>query len=51
MATKGKGTGKVRAYPKGRPVDAEFDEDVRRLFAALYHVTLTDAQLEQLVAD
>ena len=36
---------------KGRPFDAEFNEDVRRLFAAFYHVTPTDAQLEQLVAD
>lgn len=36
---------------RGRPFDAEFRADVSRLFAALYHVTPTDAQLEQLVAD
>ena len=36
---------------KGRPFDAEFRDDVRRLYAALYHVTPTEAQLEQLVAD
>lgn len=36
---------------RGRPFDAEFREDVSRLFAALYHVTPTEAQLEQLVAD
>jgi len=36
---------------KGRPFDAEFRDDVSRLFAALYHVTPTDGELEQLVAD
>ena len=36
---------------RGRPFDEEFREDVGRFFAALYHVTPTAAQLEQLVAD
>jgi iron complex transport system substrate-binding protein len=36
---------------RGRAFDDEFRADVSRLFAALYHVTPTDAQLEQLVAD
>jgi iron complex transport system substrate-binding protein len=36
---------------RGRPFDAQLREDVGRLFAALYHVTPTDAQLEQLLAD
>jgi len=36
---------------RGRPFDDEFREDVSRLFAALYHVTPTAAQLEQLTGD
>ena len=36
---------------RGRPFDDEFRDDMRRLFAAFYHVTPTDAQLEQLVAN
>jgi len=36
---------------RGRAFDAEFREDVRRLFAALYHVAPTDAQLQQLVSN
>jgi len=35
----------------GRPFDDEFRDDLRRLFAAFYHVTPSDAQLGQLVAD
>jgi iron complex transport system substrate-binding protein len=36
---------------RGRPFDDEFRADVSRLFAALYHVTPTAAQLEQLLSD
>jgi len=36
---------------RGRPFDDEFRADVSRVFAAFYHVTPTDTQLEQLVAD
>jgi len=36
---------------RGRPFDDEFREDVSRLFAALYHVTPTATQLEQLTGD
>jgi iron complex transport system substrate-binding protein len=36
---------------RGRPFDDAFRADVSRLFAALYHVTPTAAQLEQLLGD
>jgi iron complex transport system substrate-binding protein len=35
---------------RGKPFDEELRDDVSRLFAALYHVTPTPAQLEQLLA-
>jgi iron complex transport system substrate-binding protein len=36
---------------RGRPFDDEFRADVSRLFAALYHVTPTASELEQLLAN
>jgi iron complex transport system substrate-binding protein len=36
---------------RGRSFDAEFREDMRRLFAAFYHVTPTAAQIDALVRD
>lgn len=36
---------------RGRPFDAEFRDDVTRLFAAFYHVTPTAEQLERLVGN
>jgi iron complex transport system substrate-binding protein len=36
---------------RGRPFDDEFRADVSRLFAALYHVTPTAPQLQQLLVD
>ena len=33
-----------------KPFDDEFRADVSRVFAAFYHVTPADAQLEQLIA-
>jgi iron complex transport system substrate-binding protein len=36
---------------RGRPFDAEFRAEVSRVFAAFYHVTPTEAQLDRLLAD
>jgi iron complex transport system substrate-binding protein len=36
---------------RGRPFDAEFRAEVSRVFAVFYHVTLTEAQLDRLLAD
>lgn len=36
---------------RGRAFDAEFRQDVSRVFATFYHVTPTEAQLEGLVGD
>jgi iron complex transport system substrate-binding protein len=36
---------------RGRPFDAEFRDEVSRVFATFYHVTLTEAQLERLIAN
>jgi iron complex transport system substrate-binding protein len=36
---------------RGRPFDAEFRAEVSRVFATFYHVTLTEAQLDRLLAD
>jgi iron complex transport system substrate-binding protein len=35
---------------RGRPVDAEFEADIRSLFKDFYHLELTGAQLQKLVA-
>ena len=35
---------------RGRAFDAEFSEDVRRFFSDFYHVEITDAQVQKLVA-
>ena len=36
---------------RGRAFDSELYDDLRRVFSTFYHVSPTDAQLEQLLAD